>query len=117
MDHKQPETHLKIDNSTTGVFLKSGMKPKHPKTRDIKWYWLRDKEVLDQLIVYWYRGTNNENDYFTKHHPQIHHRQMKPCYIHTSNLARTITQTIRLCEGVLNLVPCNQSFINYLKPI
>ena len=51
----------------------------------MKWYWLRDKEVLKQLRVYWDKGTNNDADYFTKHHPPTHHRQMRPQYIHTSN--------------------------------
>ena len=26
---------------------------------------MRDKEVLEQLKVYWYRGTNNDADYYT----------------------------------------------------
>ena len=35
---------------------------------------LRDKELLEPLGVYWDKGTNKEADYFTKHHPPIHHR-------------------------------------------
>ena len=93
------------------------MKPKLSKTWDMKWHWLRDKEFLEQLRVYRDKGTNNDSDYFTKHHPPIHHPQMHPRYIHTSNLLRTITQTIRLCEGVLNRVPVNQSCIESPKVI
>ena len=52
----------------------------------MKWNWLREKEVLEQLRVYWDKGTNNEADYFTKHHPTIHCRQIQPWYIY-------ITQT------------------------
>ena len=57
---------------------KLGMKPKRFKIWYVKWYWLRDKEVLEQLRLYWDKGTNNDADYFTKHHPPIHHRQMRP---------------------------------------
>ena len=42
-DHKQPETPLKMNNSTTEGFVNSGMKPKRSKTWDLKWHWLREK--------------------------------------------------------------------------
>ena len=117
--HKQTATPFKADNLTTEGFVNSGMKPKRSKTWDIKWHLLRDKEVVEQIILYWYRGKNNNADYVMKHHPQIHHRQMRPRYIHTSNLVRKIPQTIRLFKGVLNQVQCSQSWIryDYLNPI
>ena len=117
LDHEQPATPPKMDNSTTEGFVNSGMKPEHSKTWYMKWYWLRYKEILEQLIVYWYKGTNNDADYFTKHHRPIHHCQMRPRYIHTSNLVRTIPQTIILCACVLNRVPGTQSCIESLKLI
>ena len=83
----------------------------------MKWHWLRDKEILEKLRVYWYKGTDNDADYFTKYHPPIHHCQMFPRYIYTSNLVRTIPQTIGLCEGVLNRVPGTQTRIESLKMI
>ena len=88
MHHKQPSTPLKTNNYTTEGFVKSGMKPNFSKTWDMKWHWLRDKEVLEQLRVYWDSGKNNDTDYFTKHHPPIHHPQTIPWYIHTSNLKK-----------------------------
>ena len=96
---------------------KLGMKPKRSKTWDMKWHWLRDKEVIEQLRVYWYKLTNNDADYFTKHHLPIHHRQMRPRYIHTSNLVRKIPHTMKLYEGVLNRVPGTQYCIEYLKVV
>ena len=73
-------TLLKTENYTTEGFVNSSKKTKRSKTWDMKWHWFREKEVLDQLRVYWDRGTNNDADYFTKHHPPIHHRQMRPRY-------------------------------------
>ena len=43
-----------------------GIKPKRSKTWDMKWHWLIDKKVLEQLRVYWDIRTNNDADYFTK---------------------------------------------------
>ena len=117
LDHKKPVTPLKTDNSTTEGFVNSGIKPKRSKTWDIKWHWLREKEDLEKLRVCWYKGKNNDVDYFTKHHPPIHHCQIRTWYIHTLYLLRTIPQTIRLCDGVLNQVPGTQSCIEYLKLI
>ena len=56
LDHEQPATLLKTDNSMIEGYVNSGMKPKRSKTWDMKWHWLSDKEVLDQLRVYWGRG-------------------------------------------------------------
>ena len=39
------------------------MKPKESKTRDMKWYWLRYKEFLEQLRVYWDKGAQNDADF------------------------------------------------------
>ena len=105
LDHKQPVTPLKTDNYTTERFVNSGMKPKRSKTWHMKWHWLRYKEMLEKLRVYWDIGEKNDADYFIRYYPPIHHRQMRPRYMHTSNLERKITQTINLCKGVLNQVP------------
>ena len=57
-DQKQPVTPLKMDNYTLEGFVNLGMKQKkRSKTWDMKWHWLRDREVLEQLRLYWYRGT------------------------------------------------------------
>ena len=117
LDHEQLETPLKTDNSTIEGFVNLGMKPKRSKTWDMKWHWLIEKQVLEQLRVYWYKVTNNDADYFTNHHPPIHHVQMRPRYIHTSNLVRTIPFAIRLFKGVLNRVLGYQSFADSLKTI
>ena len=62
----------------------------------------RKSDLVEKLRVYWDRDTKNDTGYFTKHHPPICHRQMRPFNINTSNLVRKILQTIRLCEGLLN---------------
>ena len=52
LDNKQPATTLKTDNSNKEGFVKLGMKQKRSKTWDMKWHWLNNKKVIDQLRVY-----------------------------------------------------------------
>ena len=84
------------ENSTINIFANSGMKTKISNIWDMKLYWLRDKEVLELLRLYWDKNTNNGADYFMNNHPQTHFHPMQPRYIHTSNIVgnfsyRTIT--------------------------
>ena len=81
----------------------------------MKCHRLRDQEVLDEPRLYWYRRTENDDYYFKNNHPPINRCQIRPRYIHTSNLAREITQTIRLCGVVFNHALCTQSCIYSLK--
>ena len=71
LDHEQPATTLKTENFTTEGFINLGMKPERSKTWDMKRHWLIDKEVLEQLRLYWDKETNNDTYYFTKYHPQF----------------------------------------------
>ena len=66
------------------------MKLKRSKMWDIKWLWLRDKKVLEKLRVYWEKVKNNDANDFKNCHLPIHHRKIRPRYIHTSNLVRII---------------------------
>ena len=83
LDYKKPVTPLKTENYTIEGFENSGIKLKCSKTWGMKWHWLRDKEVIKKLSVYWDRGKNNDNDCFKKYHPPIQNHQMQPQYIHT----------------------------------
>ena len=116
------------------------MNPKKYQKWDMNMHWLRDKEVLKQIRVYWDKGKNNDADYFTKNFPPSINRQQIPRYIQLAHLATTIqyrsqTELTRLCEGVLNrvlgpsfpdpkskyrtqklnLVPFNQSLISPIR--
>ena len=99
--------------------FKLGNETQTSKKWDMKWHWLIYKEVLNQLILYWGKGTNKDTEYFTKYHLPINHPQMQPRYIHTSNLVRETPQIISLCEDMLNRVPSTHFWIqyNYLNPI
>ena len=82
LGHPQPPTPLKTDNSTAESFVHSNIRQKRSKTWDMRWNWLRDRSGgLAHLRVYWEKGTLNDADYFTKHHPPNYHRSIRPRYI------------------------------------
>ena len=56
-------------------------------------HWLRDKEVQKHFNIHWEKGSDNGGDYFTKHHPTIHHRQKRSRYVRDtlSLLSQNIT--------------------------
>ena len=81
LDHPQPATPLKTDNSTSNSFVHANIKQRRSKTWDMRWNWLRDEATKEQLRIYWDKGENNDADYFTKHHPPSHHLAMRPKYV------------------------------------
>jgi hypothetical protein len=48
----------------------------------MRFYWVRDRVKEKQFVVYWQKGSDNDADYFTKHHPPSHHRVKRSRYLH-----------------------------------
>jgi len=78
LGHKQPPTPIQIDNSTAEGIVNNRVQPKRTKAMDMRFHWLRDRENQKQFRFYWRPGTTNRGDYFTKHHPASHHRNIRP---------------------------------------
>lgn len=57
------------------------MRQKRSKAWDMRYHWIRDRVAQEQFEIFWDKGTNNYADYFTKHHPPIHHQTIRPTYI------------------------------------
>jgi hypothetical protein len=51
---------------------------------DMRFYWVKDRVKQGKFHVYWGRGYQNLEDYFTKHHSPVHHKIMREIYIHAS---------------------------------
>jgi hypothetical protein len=103
LGHPQPPTPIKTDNSTAYNFVHSTMKQKRSKSWDMRYNWLRCREAQNQVKIYWEPGTDNNADYFTKHHPPKHHRTLRSKYIvHDENnpFQKPLLRPIG-CEGVL----------------
>ena len=54
----------------------------------MSFHWLRDRDAQEQLKVFWDKGTNNSENYFTKYHPPAHHRHMRPRFILKAHIVR-----------------------------
>ena len=81
LGHLQPPTQIVTDNSTTTAFANKTMQMKRSKSWDMHLHWLRDRETREHFNVIWERGLDNRVDYFTKHHPTVHHRIQRKNYI------------------------------------
>jgi hypothetical protein len=106
LDYEQPgPTRLITDNSTADGFANKRTKIKRSKAMDMRnLYWIQDRVQQGELAVHWLQGEDNLADYFTKHHPPAHHLQMRPIYLHTSQMALATTYG---CRGVLSSpFPC-----------
>ncbi len=73
MGHPQPRTPIQTGNSTANGVIHNKIQPRQTKAMDMRFYWLRDRESQGQLKIYWRPGKTNLADYFTKHHPPLHH--------------------------------------------
>ena len=73
MGHPQPRTPIQTDNSTADGVVNNKIQPQRTKAMDMRFHWLRDRESQGQFKIYWRPGKTNLADYFTKHHPPLHH--------------------------------------------
>ena len=48
---------------------------------DMRFEWLLDREQQGQFKIYWRPGKTNLADYFTKHHPPAHHRNVREIFL------------------------------------
>ncbi len=62
---------------------------------DMRFHWLRDREVQGQLKFVWKPGKTNLADYFTKHHPPAHHVNVRSEFLtKVKDLAETRCQKL-----------------------
>ena len=103
MGHPQPPTPMQTDNSTAEGIINKKVQPKRTKAMDMRFHWLRDRGVNQkQFRFYWRPGPLNYADYWTKHHPPAHHRNMRPEFL--TSFAKllelrkqTASSTARVC--------------------
>ena len=85
LGYKQPRAPMQIDNSTAVGIANDTVKQKRSKAIDMRYYWIRDRVRQGQFRILWKKGSLNKADYFTKHHPAAHHRQIRSSYLHIPN--------------------------------
>ena len=108
MGHKQPTTPVQVDNSTTLGIINKRVQPKRTKAMDMRFHWLRDRSINQQQFRFYRRlSPTNYADYWTKHHPAAHHRNMRPVIL------TPFSQLLKLRKKVNNLTPRGHQNISY----
>ena len=99
LGHKQPRTPLQTDNSTAEAIINNKVQPKRTKAMDMRFHWLRDRELQQQLRIYWRSGKLNYADYFTKHHPASHHRNTRKEYLTPQRVIQDLVRESQKAAG------------------
>jgi hypothetical protein len=73
MGHPQPQTPIQTDDLMAEGVINNKIHPKQTKAMDMHFHWLHDCKAQDQFRIYWRPGKTNLAYYFTKHHPPLHH--------------------------------------------
>ena len=107
MGHKQPATPVQVNNSTAKGIINKWVQPKHTKAMDMCFHWLRDCSTQKQFQFYWHPGPMNYANYWTKHHPAAHHRNMRPVFL------TPFSQLLELHKKVNILTPNGQQNTSY----
>jgi hypothetical protein len=75
LGHPQPPaTPIRTDKSTAAGIANNDVKQKRSKAIDTRFCWIRDRVRQGQFLAHWKKGSRNQGDYFSKHHPTSHHR-------------------------------------------
>ena len=105
LDHIQPPTPLKTDNSTAEGYVRRFVHLRRSKSWDMRYHWLRERNNKD-FLLHWAPGCQNHADYYTKHHAPAYHKQVCTRYIlqgfHTlvNKVLKTLHSTMpaRVCS-------------------
>ena len=87
MGYPQPPTPMKTGNSTANGIINNTMKQKRSKAIDMRFYWIRDRVKQGQFKVFWEAGATNFGDFYTKHHPPMYHRVMRPIHTYVEGIS------------------------------
>jgi hypothetical protein len=77
LGHTQPPTPLQTDNAMADSVINGNVQPKQTKAMKMRLHWLHDWECQQQFCIYRQPGKLNYAIYWTKHHPETHHRNMR----------------------------------------
>ncbi len=108
MRHKQPATPVQVVNSTAKGIINKRVQPKRTKAMDIRFHWLQDCSINQkQFRIYWLPGPTNYTGYWMKHHPAVHHRNMRPVFL------TPFSQLLKLRKKANNLTLKGHQKISY----
>ena len=108
LNHPQPATPMRTDNSTADGIMNKTVKQKASKSMDMRFYWVQDRVEQNQLKVFWAPGVINLADYQSKVQPTSVHRALRPIYLYEKGKSPA---TLQGCDKIL------KSLASGTKPI
>ncbi len=81
LGHMQPPTTLQPDNAMVYGVINGKVQSKRTKAMDMRVHWLHDWEYQQQFRIYCQPGKLNYANYWTKHHPETHHHNMRKEFV------------------------------------
>ena len=111
LGHPQPKTPIQTDNSTAEGVINSTIQPKRTKAMDMRFEWLKDRQAKEQFRFYWRAGHTNLADYFTKHHPPAHHRNIRHEYLTRVADLRELRQRSKQMTNGEHIIPKNAASV------
>jgi hypothetical protein len=97
LDHPQPATPIRTDNSTADGIMNKTVKQKQSKSMDVRFYWLQDRVEQGQFRIFWAPGKMNLADYQSKVQPTSVHKG-RPIYLYVEGKSPT---TLQGCDKIL----------------
>jgi hypothetical protein len=101
LDHPQPATPIRTDNSTADGIMNKTVKKKQSKSMDMRFnrfYWLQDRVKQGQFRIFWAPGKINLADYQSKVQPTSVHKAVRPIYLYIEGKSPT---TLQGCDKIL----------------
>jgi hypothetical protein len=95
LNHPQPATPIRTDNSTADGIMNKTVKQKQSKSMDMQFYWLQDQVKQGQFRIFWAPGKINLADYQSKVQPTSVHKAVRPIYLYIEG------KTQLHCKGVI----------------
>ena len=63
-------------------FVKNNINIKRSKSWDMRFYWLREKQIKKIFNIFWEEAATNKGEYYTKtSHSVLHHRSERPKHV------------------------------------
>ena len=64
------------------------------KAIEMRFYWIKYRVKQKYFFVYWKPGSHNMGNYFMKHNPPHHHREIRATYLYVANSLLTINHKV-----------------------
>ena len=92
MGHPQPPTPIQVDNDTAVGIANRSIRQKMSKAMDMHFHWIQDRILQQNFNFFWKTGPTNLEDYYSKHHLEAHHVQVRGTNLYETSCLYTSLQ-------------------------